>query len=207
MTANNAESSRGRVLASATNLFAAKGFKGTSTREISRNAHVSEVTIFRIFKNKQQLYVEVLERSMPAVLIERLDLALREARDDKEAFNSVAAALVNLLGVESLRLLLFATLEHPDLVIRFLRPRFLSIYDTLGGHISSRISDGAFRSVEPLLSASALIGMIVSHRVLSEFAGGQNLSSTKIDVARVLTDIWLNGVLGRSAPLFSTKAV
>ncbi len=45
------------ILVSAAELFAERGYKGTTTRAIAERAGVNEVTIFRRFKNKQGVLV------------------------------------------------------------------------------------------------------------------------------------------------------
>jgi AcrR family transcriptional regulator len=52
---------RERILAAARRLMAQKGFKGATTRKISELAGVNEVTIFRHFKNKERILLELLE--------------------------------------------------------------------------------------------------------------------------------------------------
>src|SRR5215813_14785879 len=52
---------RQQILKTAIRLFAQKGFRGTTTREIALSAGVNEVTIFRHFARKQDLYDAVLE--------------------------------------------------------------------------------------------------------------------------------------------------
>ena len=44
-------------------------------------------------------------------------------------------------------------------------------YDYLAGYIETRIQEGAFRQVDPLLAARAFIGMVVHHRLLHEIFG------------------------------------
>src|SRR3989442_6666630 len=50
-----------QILKNAIRLFAQKGFRGTTTREIALAAGVNEVTIFRHFSSKQDLYAAILE--------------------------------------------------------------------------------------------------------------------------------------------------
>lgn len=52
---------RNRILSAARQLMAQKGYKGATTRKISELAGVNEVTIFRHFKNKERILVELLE--------------------------------------------------------------------------------------------------------------------------------------------------
>ena len=43
-------------------------------------------------------------------------------------------------------------------------------YDYLAGYIQTRIDEGAFRPIDPLLAARAFIGMVVHHRLLHEIS-------------------------------------
>jgi AcrR family transcriptional regulator len=49
-----------RLLAAAAEVFAREGLQGATTRVIAREAGVSEVTLFRLFENKEKLLAEVL---------------------------------------------------------------------------------------------------------------------------------------------------
>jgi TetR/AcrR family transcriptional regulator len=53
---------KAKVLESAEQLFADKGFNGTSLAEISRASGISDGLILYHFKSKQRLYKEVIER-------------------------------------------------------------------------------------------------------------------------------------------------
>ena len=49
-----------QILETSKELFAQNGFKGVTTKEISKAAGVNEVTIFRQFENKEKLFEHVL---------------------------------------------------------------------------------------------------------------------------------------------------
>ncbi len=51
---------RERLLAAAAEVFSREGLQGATTRVIAREAGVSEVTLFRLFENKERLLAEVL---------------------------------------------------------------------------------------------------------------------------------------------------
>lgn len=53
------DGTREKILAAALDLFSDKGFKATSTKSIADAAQVNEVTLFRSFKTKRLLYIEV----------------------------------------------------------------------------------------------------------------------------------------------------
>lgn len=55
-------SARERLLDAAAEVFAREGLRAATTREIAHAAGVNEVTLFRLFKSKQNLLASVLER-------------------------------------------------------------------------------------------------------------------------------------------------
>ena len=59
-----------RIKAAATKLFSERGFDGATTREIAREAHVSQATIFQYVQNKSELallvFTDDLERAHKA---------------------------------------------------------------------------------------------------------------------------------------------
>ncbi|RUM88801.1 MAG: hypothetical protein DSZ25_01655 [Thermovibrio sp.] len=61
-----------KLLEAAYRCFSKKGYLGATTREISRSAGVSEVTLFRIFGSKRKLFWEVLMRYSVIPNLERI---------------------------------------------------------------------------------------------------------------------------------------
>ena len=58
------------ILQTATFLFAHKGYKETAIAELSKMTEVAEGTIFYHFKNKEKLFIAVLERTKEVILSE-----------------------------------------------------------------------------------------------------------------------------------------
>jgi AcrR family transcriptional regulator len=65
-------STRERLLAAALAVFAEKGYRAATTREIAARAGVAELTLFRHFSSKQGLFDVLLERAQPARALEGL---------------------------------------------------------------------------------------------------------------------------------------
>src|SRR5437762_1771431 len=55
---------RNQIVAVAMDLFASKGFNGTTTKEIAEAAGVSEAIIFRHFAKKKDLYSAIIDSKM-----------------------------------------------------------------------------------------------------------------------------------------------
>src|SRR6185503_14295989 len=82
---------RQEILAAAMELFARKGFRGTTTRDLATHAEVNEAIIFRYFKTKEELYRAILEekvsqgRDTPCAELEEL----AKAGDDRGFLEAV----------------------------------------------------------------------------------------------------------------------
>ena len=193
--------SREKVLRAATVLFAKRGFQGTSTRDVARRARVNETTIFRLFKHKQELYLQVLEQNMGIKDAERLLAILQSSEDLEKVFLSLAERLGKLFHPIFLRLLFYAALEKPDLLRKHYRASLVSFYQVLAAHIRDRIESEVLRDIDPVLMGRALVGMVAYHQIVCGLWGGDDFPGCNATAATtVYTDIWLRGALAWGAP-------
>lgn len=71
------EERRAQILEAALNVFIKKGYNGSTTMDIAREAQISEVTLFRHFESKRQIFIEAIE----PVLLTSLKETIEESRD------------------------------------------------------------------------------------------------------------------------------
>jgi len=183
------------LIVAAASLFAAKGFNGTTTKEIAKAAGVSEALVFKHFPTKRTLYSAILAEKVPVnELLEAMEAAV-EAHDDHRVFTMIASYRIRP-GVDStfLRLLLFSALEGHELSELFFGKHHKIFYDYLAAYIRTRIDAGAFRPVDPLLAARAFIGMVVHHRLLHEIFGVPMHQSHEATVATYV-DLFFAGLI------------
>src|SRR3954447_12442903 len=64
----NKERTRRAILKAALDLFAQKGFYHTTTKAISRKAHVAEGTLFNYFETKEDLALYFFQEELAAVI-------------------------------------------------------------------------------------------------------------------------------------------
>lgn len=109
--AQQADETRARILAAATEVFAEDGFSGGRIEKISRRAQSNDRMIYYYFGSKEQLFIQVLEQVYAAFnaaeSAQRFDLAKPlEALDQLVAFiwgyYSQHPEFVSLLGTENL---------------------------------------------------------------------------------------------------------
>ena len=71
------EERRRQILEAALSVFVKHGFKGTTTQEIAKAAQVSEVTLFRYFASKQEIFMEGIR----PILLSTLETTLHLTAD------------------------------------------------------------------------------------------------------------------------------
>jgi hypothetical protein len=67
-------------------------------------------------------------------------------------------------------------------------------YDHLATYIETRIGEGAFRNVDPLLAARAFIGMVVHHRLLHEIFR-VSMHRSHDETVSTYVELFLNGLM------------
>lgn len=193
------------LIAAAASLFAAKGFNGTTTKEIAKAAGVSEALVFKYFPTKRALYAAILaEKVTVTELLEAVDEAAKK-RDDRRVFSLIASYRIRP-GVDPtlLRLLLFSALEGHELSEIFFGKHHKVFYEHVAAYVRTRIDEGAFRKVDPLLAARAFIGMVVHHRLLHEIFGVP-MHRSHDETVETYVELFLNG-LTHPAVARKTKA-
>jgi len=183
------------LIAAAAALFAAKGFNGTTTREIAKAAGVSEALVFKHFPTKQALYAAILaEKVSVNELLEAVEESAKK-RDDRRVFMLIAGYRIRP-GVDPtlLRLLLFSALEGHELSDIFFAKHHKVFYDHLATYIQLRIDEGVFRDVDPLLAARAFIGIVVHHRLLHEIFGVP-MHRPHDETVATYVEVFLNGLV------------
>jgi AcrR family transcriptional regulator len=189
---------RRQIIQVAMDLFASRGFRGTTTRQIAQKIGVNEAIIFRHFSHKEDLYWAVIDHKCRDTHRRRdASEKLGADGDDREIFAAIAEDLLrrNSEDTTLARLLLFSSLENHRLPHRFFRTYVAGYYESLAGHIRRRMEKGTFRHTDPMLAARGFLGMVTYHFLVQELFGGKR--SAKYDskrASRVLTDIWLNGM-------------
>jgi AcrR family transcriptional regulator len=154
-----------------TSVFAANGFTGTTTNQITKAAGGSEALRFKHFPTKQALYTAILaEKAQYSGLREAVEEATKR-RDDERLFTLLADYRVRRgAGPALFRLLLFSTLEGHEL--------FQQVFSAISclSRSLSRLHSPTHQGwrvppSRPLLAAKAFFGVILHHRLLHDIFG------------------------------------
>jgi AcrR family transcriptional regulator len=196
------EERRQQILRVAISLFAKKGFRGTTTKEIAQAVGVSEAMVFRHFATKEELYSAILDHK--ACASGGLDNICNEvahavqSKDDRAVFEGLALTLLrhHEEDTEFMRLLSHAALEGHELTQMFWERNVLQMYEFLGAYIRERQREGALREMEPKIAVRAFLGMLIHHSVNNSLWDPKRtvLDISNEEAAREFTDILLKGI-------------
>lgn len=162
-------STEAQILASAATLFARNGYNGVSTRDIAAGAGVNEVTIYRHYPRKRDLYVAVLDSELQQVKL-RGDLLGRiaEAGDGRTALERalelIAATLMH--KPELLRLMQYSALELGEDIDPMLRKHLGQLVEVVAHYLEPWASKGEFRNANAKSVVLALVAVAVNYRSL-----------------------------------------
>lgn len=154
-----------RILATAAMLFAQFGYNGVSTREIAASAEVNEVTIYRHFPRKRDLYAAVLSAELQRVHLRgELLTRLAAAQSGRAAlactFELISAALQQ--QPQLLRLLGFSVLELSEDLDPMLRKHLGELVEVIARYLEPWIESGEIRSANAKTLVLTLIAIILS---------------------------------------------
>lgn len=95
-----------QILVAAKTVFVKNGFKGSTTLEIAKEAKISEVTLFRYFSTKRQIFSEVIEPILCTTLEELINFSNELNVEDK--LESILYERISMISnnYETVRLIL-----------------------------------------------------------------------------------------------------
>lgn len=165
----------GRILASATDLFAKFGYNGVSIRDIASHAGVNDVTIYRHYPRKRELYVSVLAGELQQVKLGGDLLArIAEAGDARtvltHTFELISTAL--LPRPELLRLVQYSALEMGEALDPLVHKHLSQLVEVVVRYLEPWVIRGELRCVSAKSLVLSMVAIILSHRSLDRLFPG-----------------------------------
>jgi AcrR family transcriptional regulator len=172
-----------RILTTATELFARFGYNGVSTRDVASAAQVNEVTVYRHYPRKHDLYLAVLESELQQLRF-RGDLLARiaEAPDGQTALVRAFELLTKTLmhRPEILRLLQYSALEMNESFDPLVRKHLGELIEVVARYLEPWIKNGELRGSNAKTVILTLIGIVISHNSLQRVFLGKELGPERM---------------------------
>jgi AcrR family transcriptional regulator len=179
-------STRERVVLSAVELFAKKGFEATSMREIAEAAGVTKPMIYYHFKNKEDLYFSILDTSLDR-FTQTVRAAVEGEAPPEEKLQKIVATYVRHFEEENdiFRLVNREVMgggKHLDYIVD---KYFSKLHSGISGVIARGSREGTFKGVDPYMAALSVIGIILFYfnerRAINRLAGEEAQVEKMID--------------------------
>jgi AcrR family transcriptional regulator len=189
---------RTRILQAAQRLFAAKGFEGTTTRDLAQTAGVAEGTLFRHFANKKAILVEVATSGWVDILTDLLT-ELSEMGSYKAIAEVMRRRMWNLQkNADTMRVCFMEVQFHPDLRDRIQTEVIDKMTDVAEAFFQTAIDKGIYRQMDAKLGAKVFLGLFAIAGFSDSTLIEPNASPQEMQkMAEGLADIFLNGVLAK----------
>jgi AcrR family transcriptional regulator len=159
----DAAGTREALLAAGTELFAERGYEGVPVWTIARKAGVNKAMISYHFGGKRRLYLAILDATFGEIVasVERLADSARPAPDVLREVIAVVGELASRRHPHFCTMMLREVLAggkhlEPEVVDKPVR--MLAAVQRI---VARGVHDGAFRSVDPLLTHLGLVGSLV----------------------------------------------
>jgi len=191
------EERRRQIIAEAIRCFAAKGFRGTTIRELAGAVGLTEAALYRYFPSKEALYQAIIDEKIaaPSPLAEVDEAA--QAGDDRAVFTGLARNFLESIESDPsfLRILLYTGLEDHELAAPFFDQRIRRLREFVAGYIERRSREGAFRAVDPKICARAFLGMVVDYQIVRHVFHQKDVyPAGPEEVAETFVTIFLDGM-------------
>lgn len=179
--------------------FAADGFHGSTTKEISTRAECTEGSLFRLFGSKEKLFEAAILRAFEVGRMPNAELS-RILENEKNFERGIRKAMLEFfdqLSEKYIRIVTFAVLSRPDIVRAHLLDS--SFARVVAHTIEREIYRGNLRNdIEPHTAALALI-MALWHFALVTpiMAGDLQLGKSreaKRSAVKNFVEIWYSGM-------------
>src|SRR5579863_7555377 len=134
-----------RIVEAAVQLFSRQGFAASSTHEIARLAGVSEVTVFRHFPRKRDLFWAAIESRLRRLRISKeMRCRLENDENPRTALPGIVSLLVETIQhqPEMLRLLYLSLFELENGAERILRKHLVPLFQPVHEYLSRCASKG-----------------------------------------------------------------
>lgn len=153
---------KAQILDAATRVFATKGFRAATTREIAAEAGVSEGTIYNYFDSKYDLLIAMSQR-LALESLQQLD-QLPPQEDVRAYVTALVKDRFDLLmkNMDLVRALMPEVLVDEDLRQAYVEQVLSPALSYLGRYIDSRTEAGVFREVKTDIVGRAIIGAVMS---------------------------------------------
>lgn len=195
MEKDSSQDTRLRIIEAAIKMASLHGYLGATTKSIAKEAGVNEVTIFRLFGSKDNLFDECIETFGGPAVAPQIEAIL--TGDLRQDMATVAKVFYRLLSErkDMLKLALCESATLPSVAEGLARnPRVFR--KTLARYLQSQMDKGVVKRENAEALAQAFLGMFVTY-LISQSIFNERIEPEISDdeMVSIFVDIFMNGIV------------
>ncbi|MBA3637404.1 MAG: TetR/AcrR family transcriptional regulator [Rubrobacteraceae bacterium] len=185
---------REQIVGAATRVFAEKGFRRATTKEVARAAGVSEGTIYNYFEDKDALLLAILDR-LNETERRAADFEEGMATDFRGFLEQYLRRRMSLIweNREVFRVVLSEMLVNAELRDRYVRHVVDPTMRIAEENFRSRMEQGEVRETDTPLAMRSVAGAVLGILVLG-LLGDEEIGSRSDEVPDVLAGLLIHGL-------------
>ncbi len=184
---------RRQLLDVAADLFAKRGYRGTTTAELAREAGITEPILYRHFENKLDLFVTLIDKVGDDVIKDwhsKLDGVREPARRLESLLAGNPSTHEKGRGVYRVIFQAMTETDGDPVIAKALRKHLAKLHKFVRDELSSLQKHGFVRKDESAADiAWLLINVAVGYGMVSPLGVGGTGSGRKSEMERLLTDL------------------
>lgn len=191
-----------QILNAAVKIFSEKGFDGSRTSDIAKEADIAEGTIFRYYKTKKDilkgLMIPVTAKVLKPLIFRSLQKIMEddEGKTVNEVLEEIVLDRIKLVrkNFPLLKIVAIESIYHPDIFENLRNEIAPKILPAVEKFIEKQIKEKRIRDFEPRLVTRTIISVIFGYIFTTSFMPEQFPAKDDKEEAKVLVDIILNGI-------------
>lgn len=195
-TPQTEEDTRTKILQAALQLFAKRGYDGTTTKDLAKLAGVAEGTLFRYFATKKAILIEVATAGWIDILTDLLT-ELSEMGSYKAVSQVMRRRMLNMRQNKDLMRVCFIEAQyHPELKENIQTEVITKMTDVAEAFFETAMEKGIYRKMDSKIVAKVFLGIFAiagfsEQTIINPDASPQAMQ----EMAEGISDIFLRGVL------------
>jgi AcrR family transcriptional regulator len=188
-----------RIIRAAVALFSRQGYHGTSTRDIARLADVSEVTVYRYFEHKEDIFWSALASCFSTIKPRLSVLDTSHGLDSPEIIlPRVLSLLIDAatFSPDLVRMIAVAFVEVRGRAEEACREHLTPLLTAITRYLEANIEQGKVRNLNPAIMTAGIALTVFAQPELSNLIDGCSLS--KLDSRRAVeaySAFWLGALV------------
>jgi len=198
-----------RIVEAAAQLFARHGFKAATTREIAQLADINEVTLFRYFLHKPDLFCAAVESRLGRIKLGReLQMSLADDEEPAIVVPRIVLFLLHSLAQqpELHRLLHVAAFELPG-ADQVIREHLAPIFNAVTTYFQRCADKGLVHKQAASLATLGILGTVTAHYHLYQMISGCKSPFASLEEeAAAHAELWLRALV-QNCPAKDSAAI